>query len=155
MYGVTDIFNIIISITFFNTSLIKQGIVLGPTQPPIKWVSRALPLGVKRSEHEVDHSPSSAEVKEWVELRLHTLNKPSWRDAQLKKAQGQLYFYLYILRLSVECRRIWKEMIMAFLKVASPEGLRKTAKNTLPLGRDENRSLKQWIAMFSRLNQTT
>jgi hypothetical protein len=33
-----------------------------------------------------------------VELRLHTLNKPSWRDAQLKKAQGQLYFYLYILR---------------------------------------------------------
>jgi hypothetical protein len=37
---------------------------LGPTQPPIQWVSGALSLGVKRSGHEADHSPpSSAEVK--------------------------------------------------------------------------------------------
>jgi hypothetical protein len=37
---------------------------LGPTQPPIKWVRRALSLGVKRPEREADHSPpSSAEVK--------------------------------------------------------------------------------------------
>jgi hypothetical protein len=39
--------------------------VLGPTQPPIQWVSGALSLGVKRPGREADHSPpSSAEVKE-------------------------------------------------------------------------------------------
>jgi hypothetical protein len=38
---------------------------LGPTQPPIQWVSVALSLGVKRPGREADHSPpSSAEVKE-------------------------------------------------------------------------------------------
>jgi hypothetical protein len=37
---------------------------LGPTQPPIQWVSGALSLGVKRPGREADHSPpSSAEVK--------------------------------------------------------------------------------------------
>jgi hypothetical protein len=42
------------------------------------------------SGHEADHSPpSSAEVKEWVELYLHSLNTPSWRGAQLGGAQGQ------------------------------------------------------------------
>jgi hypothetical protein len=46
---------------------------LGPTQPPIQWVPGALSLGVKRSGREVDHSPpSSAEVKECVELYLHS-----------------------------------------------------------------------------------
>jgi hypothetical protein len=31
---------------------------------------------------EADHSPPcSAEVKEWVELYLHSLNTPSWRGA--------------------------------------------------------------------------
>jgi hypothetical protein len=40
---------------------------LEPTQAPIQWVSKALPLGVKRPCREADHSPpSSAEVKnEW------------------------------------------------------------------------------------------
>jgi hypothetical protein len=43
---------------------------------------------------EADHSPpSSAEVKEWVELCLHSPNTPSWRGAQLGGAQGQLYFF--------------------------------------------------------------
>jgi hypothetical protein len=37
---------------------------LGPTQPPIQWVPRALSLGVKRQERETDDSsPSSAYVK--------------------------------------------------------------------------------------------
>jgi hypothetical protein len=37
---------------------------LGPTQPPIKWVTGALSLRVKRPGREADHSPpSSAEVK--------------------------------------------------------------------------------------------
>jgi hypothetical protein len=44
------------------------------------------------SGREVDHSlPSSAEVKEWVELYLHSPNTPSWRGAPLGGAQGQLY----------------------------------------------------------------
>jgi hypothetical protein len=58
---------------------------LGPTQPPIQWVQGALSLGVKLAGCEVDHSPpSSAEVKEWVELYLHSPNTPLWRGAQLK-----------------------------------------------------------------------
>jgi hypothetical protein len=47
------------------------------------------------SGREADHSPpSSAEVKEWVELYLHSPNAPSWRDAPLVGAQGQLLFQL-------------------------------------------------------------
>jgi hypothetical protein len=47
------------------------------------------------SEREADHSPpTSSEVKEWVELYLHSPNTPSWRGAQLGGAQGQLYLYL-------------------------------------------------------------
>jgi len=37
---------------------------------PIQWVPGALSLGVKRPDREADHlSPSSAEVKEGVELK--------------------------------------------------------------------------------------
>jgi hypothetical protein len=40
--------------------------------------------GVKRPEREADHSaPSSSEVKEWMELYLHSPNTLSWRGAQL------------------------------------------------------------------------
>jgi hypothetical protein len=46
---------------------------LGPTQPPIQWVPRALSLGVKRPGREADHSPpSSADVQECAELYLHS-----------------------------------------------------------------------------------
>jgi hypothetical protein len=40
---------------------------LGPTQPPIQWVTGVLSLRIKRPGRETDHSPpSSAEVKnEW------------------------------------------------------------------------------------------
>jgi hypothetical protein len=70
---------------------------LGPTQFPTQWVPGALSLGVKRLGHEADHSPpSSAEVKEWVELYLHSPNMPSWRDAHLKHRDNfTLTFYLY------------------------------------------------------------
>jgi hypothetical protein len=37
--------------------------------------------------------PSSAEVKEWVELYLHSPTTPSWRGAQLKHRDS---FYLYL-----------------------------------------------------------
>jgi hypothetical protein len=62
---------------------------LGSTQLPIQRVPGVLPLGVKRPGCEDDHSPpSSAEVKECVELYLHSPNTPSWRGAQLKKSTG-------------------------------------------------------------------
>jgi hypothetical protein len=39
-------------------------------------------LEVKRPRREADHSPpSSTEVKEWVDLYLHSPNKSSWRGA--------------------------------------------------------------------------
>jgi hypothetical protein len=64
---------------------------LGPTQPPIQWVPRALSLWVKRPGRKIDHSPtSSAEIKECVELYLHSPNTPSWRGAQLMKSTGTI-----------------------------------------------------------------
>jgi hypothetical protein len=43
-------------------------LALGPTQPPIWLVLRAVTLGVKQPKREADHSPpSSAKVKnEWI-----------------------------------------------------------------------------------------
>jgi hypothetical protein len=42
-----------------------------------------------RLGREADHSPpSSAEVKEWVELYFHSPNAPAWCGAQLGGAQG-------------------------------------------------------------------
>jgi hypothetical protein len=55
------------------------------TQPPIQWIPGALSLGAKRPGREADHSTlSSAEVKEWMELYLHSPYTPSCRGAQLK-----------------------------------------------------------------------
>jgi hypothetical protein len=71
-----------LGIFLFTTA---SGMVLGPTQPPIQWVPGALPLKVKRQVREADNSsPSSAEVKECVELYLHSPDTPSWRGAKLK-----------------------------------------------------------------------
>jgi hypothetical protein len=70
--------------------------VLGPTQPPIQWVPGALSLRVKRPGRVADHSlPSSSEVKEWVELYLHSPNTPSWRGTQLKH-RDNFTFYMHI-----------------------------------------------------------
>jgi hypothetical protein len=78
---------------------------LKPTQPPIRWVSEALSLGKKRLGREADHSPpSSTDVKEWVELYLHSPNMPSWCGVELN-AQGQLYIYLYFYP-STEGRKV-------------------------------------------------
>jgi hypothetical protein len=47
--------------------------------------TRVLSLEIKRPGREADHSPpSSAEVKEYMELYLQSHNTPSWRGAQLK-----------------------------------------------------------------------
>jgi hypothetical protein len=59
---------------------------LRPTQPPIQWVPGALSLVVKQLRHKADHSPpSSAKVKECVELYIHSPNMPSWCGTQFKK----------------------------------------------------------------------
>jgi hypothetical protein len=65
-------------------------LALGPTQPPIQWVPRALSLGVKRQGREAGHSPSSsAEVKECVELYLRSPN-----TAQLKHMDKFTFTFL-------------------------------------------------------------
>jgi hypothetical protein len=72
---------------------VQNGSVAHPASYPRD--KRVFSLGVKRPGREADHSPpSSAEVKECVELYNHSPNKPSWRGAQLKAAQGQLNLYL-------------------------------------------------------------
>jgi hypothetical protein len=75
--------------TFLFTAAFRPA--LGPTQPPIQCEPEALSLGVKRPGHEADRSPQcSAEVKEYVELCLHSPLTPSWRGVLLRrKAQGQ------------------------------------------------------------------
>jgi hypothetical protein len=46
------------------------------------------------SGREADHSlPSSAEVKEWVELDLHSPNTPSWRGAQAEHRDSFTFSY--------------------------------------------------------------
>jgi hypothetical protein len=48
------------------------------------------------SGREADHSPpSSADVKEWVQLYLHSPNTPSWRGAQLGGAEVLLLPFTY------------------------------------------------------------
>jgi hypothetical protein len=52
------------------------------------------------SGREADYSPPlSAEVKEWVELYLHSPHTPSWRGAQ-GEHRDNFTFYLFVLTLS-------------------------------------------------------
>jgi len=76
-YLIVSIFywEFLLQTTAFRTALM-------PTQPPIQWVPGALSLVVKRPGREADHSPPSrAEVKECVELYIHSPNTPSWHAA--------------------------------------------------------------------------
>jgi hypothetical protein len=70
---------------------------LGPTQPPVQWVPGALSLGIKRQGREADHSPtSSAEVKECVELYIHSPSTSSWRGAQLKHRENFTFTFINV-----------------------------------------------------------
>jgi hypothetical protein len=90
---------------------------LGPTQPPIQLVPGALSLGVKRPGHEPGQSPpSSAEVKEWVELYLHSPNTPPWRGAQLKHRDN--FTFTFILSRWTE-RLIWRYLTP--VRMSSPK----------------------------------
>jgi hypothetical protein len=75
---------------------------LGPTQPPTQWVPGDFPLRVKRQGREAHHSPpSSAEVKEWVEVYPHFPNTPSWRGAQLKYRDNFTFTFQVISSIQV------------------------------------------------------
>jgi hypothetical protein len=77
---------------------------LGPTQPPIQWVPGAVILEVKRLWRKADHSPpSSAEVKECVELYLHSQYTFMTR-CSVKENTGTLplpYLLTYLLTYSL------------------------------------------------------
>jgi hypothetical protein len=58
----------------------------------------ALSLGIKWPGCEADHSsPSSAKVKEWVELYIYFPNTPSWHGVQLKKHRDNFTFTFTLL----------------------------------------------------------
>jgi hypothetical protein len=65
---------------------------LGPTQPPIQWVTGALSLGVKRPGREADHSISCRGQRMSGAIpRLPQYVFMAWCSV---KAQGQLYLLL-------------------------------------------------------------
>jgi hypothetical protein len=69
---------------------------VGSTQPHIQWVPGALSPGVKRPEHETDHSPkASTEVKKMWKY-TSTPHTPSWLSAYLVKHRDN--FTLRMLR---------------------------------------------------------
>jgi hypothetical protein len=53
---------------------------LGSTQPPIQWVPGGFSPSIKRPGREVDHSPTSAEIKK-IWMYTSTAHMPSWRSA--------------------------------------------------------------------------
>jgi hypothetical protein len=65
------------------------------------------------SGREADHSPpSGVEIKEWVELYIHSPNTPSWRGAQ-GEHRDNCTFYL----LKTEFQRIFKTQAIYSLKL--------------------------------------
>jgi hypothetical protein len=78
---------------FYLSRRVQNGSGAHPTSYPMGTSGSF--RGVKRPGREADHSPpSSAEVKECVELYLHSPNTPTWRGAQLKNREN-FTFYLY------------------------------------------------------------
>jgi hypothetical protein len=70
---------------------------------------------------EADHSPpSSAEVKECMELYLHSTNTPSWRGAQLKKKHRDNFTLPYVatFRKSNHCCQLI-QIDLSFLKIVA------------------------------------
>jgi hypothetical protein len=69
-------------------------------------------LGLKRLGREADHSPpSNAEVKECVELYLHSPSTPSWRGAQLRNIGTTLLlltFTLCVCMSAVICKVVYR-----------------------------------------------
>jgi hypothetical protein len=69
---------------------------LKPAQPLIQFVTAATFLRAMQPGREAAHSPSSAAVKECVELYLHSPRTPSWHGVQLERStRNTLTFTLY------------------------------------------------------------
>jgi hypothetical protein len=97
--------------TFLFTTASRSA--LGPTHPPIQWIPGDLSLGVKRSGREDVHSPpSSAEVRECVELYLHFPSTPSWYGAQLKHRDNFTLLYL-----NVKSTGTWHREFYSYRKI--------------------------------------
>jgi hypothetical protein len=103
-------------------STIASRMALRPTQPHIQWVPGALSLGVKWLRCEADHSPpSSTEIKEWVELYIHSPNVfMAWC---LVKSTGTtltlplplpLHCTLYSVQTSIvfSCKYMWYDLFL-------------------------------------------
>jgi hypothetical protein len=73
---------------------------LGPTQPPIKWVTGSLSLREKRPGREADHSPpSTADVKNaWSCISAPQYVLIAWF---LVKAQEQVCLYIYLIHFTL------------------------------------------------------
>jgi hypothetical protein len=104
---------------------------LGPTQPPIKWVTRALSLGVRRPGCGADHSPPfSADAKNAWGLYLHSPNTPSWRGAQLKHSDNFTFTEcdLKVLMYGEKIRK-WQVAIVDYFVVLPLHFLRRKKKS--------------------------
>jgi hypothetical protein len=67
-------------------------------------------IGVKRPVREADHSPlSSAEVKECVELYIHSPNTPSWHGAKLKHRDNLPYYDKIVVKLNIFNKNLHSE----------------------------------------------
>jgi hypothetical protein len=71
---------------------------LASTQPPIQWVRGALSLGVRRPGREARHSPPSS-AGQRMSRNIPPLPQYAFMEWwSVKKAEGQLYLYLYLYR---------------------------------------------------------
>jgi len=86
------IYEMIVQINFFSSPPSPDPL-WGPPSLLSNGLPGALSLGVQRPRREANNSPpASAEVKEWVELYLHSPNTSSWRGAQLKHRDNFTFF---------------------------------------------------------------
>jgi hypothetical protein len=98
---------------------VQNGSGAHPASYPV--CTKGLSLWVKSPGREADHSPpSSAEVKECVELYFHSHYTPSWRGAQLQKINHRnltTYLLTYLLTYSLTswCRILFEKLIVTQL----------------------------------------
>jgi hypothetical protein len=78
---------------FLFTTASRTALGAHPTSYPM-GTRGAFPAGKAAGAWSWPLTPSSSEVKECVELYLHSPNTPPWRGAQLKH-RDNLTFYLY------------------------------------------------------------
>jgi hypothetical protein len=111
---------------------------LGPSQPPIQWVPGTLSLGLKWPGCEADHlSPSSVEVKEYVELYLHSPNTSSWRGDQLSTGKILRFTLPYLTLYGCLATKTWTKIALGIIP-----SLYGRLPTTRRIGRKETRRQK-------------